>query len=191
MNKISYFANEINMITNTKIKLFTKFCIESAPDYIFVDCPSSSSGKYHPQDELGKNGTIKHIKKVFNKAQELIEFLDCEEYRDQILSACIIHDLRKQGLKKSGHTVKEHPDLAAKLVEEIHNNHRNLLNKTTFIAIRNACGYHYGQWSIGKWIKNMSDYTDTELVVHLADYISSRRIPEIKPIAAWLADIGL
>jgi len=168
------FAEELKLIFNESIREFTRVCVCSAPDYFFLDCPASTSGKYHPLDELGADGTILHTKKVFTVAYDLCRGLECESSRDEILAACIIHDLRKQGLKKSGHTMKNHPTLAADLVEEVQAA-TQILSEKSFNIIENCVGYHYGPWSSGKWKKSLKKYTSEELCVYLSDYVASKR----------------
>ena len=63
--KENIFKNELGLIFNPAIKEFTRLCLIAAPDYIFYDAPSSSSGKYHSVDELGGNGCVIHTKRVF------------------------------------------------------------------------------------------------------------------------------
>ena len=134
--KEKVFEEELKLIFDDNVREFTRLCVLAAPSYYFTDCPASSTGKYHPVSELGPDGTILHTKKVFTLAYELCRGLDCEQNRDEILSACIIHDLRKQGLTKSGHTTKNHPDLAAQLVEEVQRD-TLLLSDEAFNLIRN------------------------------------------------------
>ena len=177
-DKITTFEDEIKLIFDDDVREFTKLCVAAAPNYFFIDCPASSTGKYHPVSELGPDGTILHTKKVFTLAYELCRGLDCEQNRDEILSACIIHDLRKQGLTKSGHTTKNHPDLAAKLVEEVQRD-TMLLSDKAFNLIRNMVGYHYGLWSSGKWRKPLSEFSPEELCVYMADYVASKRCVEV------------
>lgn len=172
--KEEFFESELRLIFDSNIREFTRLCIIAAPDYFFTDCPASSSGKYHPLDELSWDGTIIHTKKVFTVAYTLCRGLGCEDYRDEILAASIIHDLRKQGLKSTGHTTKNHPDLAAKLVDEVQDA-TQLLNDNSYSIIRGCVGYHYGPWSTGEWIKDLTDYTSAELCVYLSDYVASKR----------------
>ena len=176
--KAATFAAELKLIFDDDIREFTKLCIINAPDYFFTDCPASSSGKYHPISELGPDGTMLHTKKVFTLAYELCRGLGCENNRDKILSACIIHDLRKQGLYKTGHTTKNHPDLGAQLVTEVQEA-TMLLDDETYKAIRDMVGHHYGLWSYGKWKKDLSQYSKEELCVYVSDYISSKRCVEV------------
>jgi len=172
--KVKVFEAELDLIFDSSIKEFTRLCLVAAPDYFYLDCPASSSGKYHPIDELGPSGTILHTKKVFTVAYDLCRGLGCEENRDSILSACIIHDLRKQGLTQSGHTTKNHPKLAADLVQEVQDA-TCILKDKDYNIIRNSVGYHYGPWSVGEWKKHISEYAPEELCVYLSDYIASKK----------------
>lgn len=171
-NKI--FAEELKLIYDEGMREFTRLCVVSAPDYFFLDCPASTTGKYHPLDELAFDGTILHTRKVFTVAYEFCIGLECENRRDEILSACIIHDLRKQGLRRGGHTTRNHPALAADLVEEVQNA-TQILSSQSYPLIRNCVGYHYGPWSSGKWKKGLDKYTPEELCVYISDYIASKR----------------
>ena len=176
--KINSFKDELDRIYDPTIREFTKLCLICAPDYIFKDCPSSSSGKYHPIDELSADGTVIHTKKVFTFAFELTKALECEENRDIILASCIVHDLRKHGNKDSGHTVDNHPDLAAKLVDEVQGA-TQLLTDEQHNIIRNCVGFHYGPWSKGKWKKPMPNFTPEELCVFISDYSVSKRFVRV------------
>ena len=175
------FDNELKLIFSDTVREFTRLCIISAPDYIFGECPSSSSGKYHPIDEMSGVGTIIHTKRVFTVAYELCRGLDCEKNRCAILSACLLHDLVKQAWKCVGHTVKNHPDLAACLVGRVQKD-TQLLDDKVYNIIRNSVGYHYGPWSINPWKKPMSEYTPEELCVYMSDYVASKRCIEVKYI---------
>lgn len=172
--KESVFESELSRIYDKSIREFTRIAVISAPDYVFIDCPSSSSGKYHPIDEICAEGTIVHTKKVFTMAYEIVKGFDCEYNRDLVLSASIIHDLRKRGVEDHKHTVSNHPDLAAKLVEEVHNI-TGLLNNEQYNIIRNCVGFHYGPWSEDPWKKDITLYTKEELSLYMSDYVVSKR----------------
>jgi hypothetical protein len=173
-HKSDVFKDQLELIFDESIREFTRLCICSAPDYFFIDCPASSSGKYHPLDELGADGTILHTKKVFTVAYQLCRGLECESRRDEILSACLIHDLRKQGLTRTGHTTRNHPALVADLVSEVQEA-TQMLSEASYNIIRNSCGYHYGPWSSAPWKKDLNVYTAEEMTVYLADYVASKR----------------
>ena len=95
--------------------------MESAPDYIVVT-PASSTGKYHPQDEIGENGMILHIRRCANIAEEVVRMYDWDiRENDLLIAGSILHDIYKQGLPtnrldkygievpKVKHTTKLHP----------------------------------------------------------------------------------
>lgn len=172
--KEKVFALELERIHDSSIREFTRLCITQAPDYFFFDCPASSSGKYHPVDELCWDGTLIHTKKVFTVAYELVKGYSCEGSRDQVVAACLIHDLLKQGKKRTGHTVKDHPNLAAELVKEVHDA-TQILTEADYAMIRNSVGYHYGPWSIDPWKKPLDQYTPEEMCVYMSDYVASKR----------------
>jgi len=177
-DRINYFKDELELISNETIKDFVKACLKKVPDYVFTDCPSSSSGKFHPLEELGADGTLLHTKKVFAVAYELSRALDCEHHRDEICAAAILHDMMKQGQEKSGHTVKDHPQLMAKFVADIYKDKfkgKTDLTRESMIIIYYGIFYHYGPWTEKSVVKSMSDYSREELSVYLADYIVSKR----------------
>jgi len=170
------FEDELNLISNPKIREFTEECIKRSPDYVFEDCPSSSTGKYHPIDELSSDGTIIHTKRVFALAYELSRGLDCEHSRDEICAAALLHDMAKRGLKSSEHTVKDHPQIMAKLVAEIYKEKfRDKFSRESALKIYYGIFYHYGPWTHSSVRKPLSEYTPEELCVYVADYVSSKK----------------
>jgi len=178
--RIDIFKEELDLIVRKDIRDFTKAVIASAPDYVFEDCPSSSSGKYHPLDELSGDGTIIHTKKVFAVAYELSRGLDCEENRDMILASALLHDLAKQGLEKSDYTKKDHPQIMAKLVADVYNaKFKNKLDKIAANIIYYATFFHYGPWTERSVKKSLREYSPEELCVYLSDYIASKRFMKV------------
>lgn len=176
--RLKIFEGELSLILDDTVRRFTELCLHEAPDYFFTDCPASSTGRYHPLDELSWDGTILHTRKVVTAAYEICRGLGCEHHRDEILSACIIHDLRKQGIKKTGHTIKEHPALAADLVVEVQQQ-TQMLSDESYNIIRSCCGFHYGLWSQKPWQKSLEEYTPEELCVYISDYIVSKRCIQV------------
>jgi len=175
-DRIKLFKNELNLFIKKDVKDFTKECIRIAPDYVFYDCPSSSSGKYHPIDELGGDGTILHTKRVFALSYEYSRMLDVEHHRDEICSAALLHDLAKQGLDQVGHTIKSHPQVMANLIADVYNaSFKDTMLKSSANIIYWAVFYHYGPWTINKHKKPMNQFSMEELAVYIADYTASKR----------------
>lgn len=180
MSKIDrdVFNEQLALISDFSIREFTRLCIMSAPDYFFSDCPASSSGKHHPIDELGWDGCIIHTKKVFVVGYTLARGLGIEEDRDAILASCLIHDLVKQGFKKTGFTVKNHPKLAADLVAEVQDN-TQMLDIKAYETIYNSVLLHYGPWSTKAVKKPMTEYSLSELCVYMSDYVASKKFVKV------------
>jgi HD superfamily phosphohydrolase YqeK len=177
--RLEVFKVELEAISDNRIREFTKLCLAEGPDYFFTDCPASSTGKYHPLNEISWDGTMIHTKKVFNVAYALSRGLGIEANRDAILCACIIHDLVKKGLKGSPWTQKNHPQLAAKLVEQIQKD-TQLLTKEEFDIVYNSIYYHYGPWTTKAVSKPMKNYSLEELCLYVSDYVASKRFVEVQ-----------
>ncbi len=174
--RLEIFKEELDLIVRKDVRDFVKVVIAAAPDYIFEDCPSSSSGRYHPVDELGGSGNIIHSKKVFTVVYELCRALNCEDKRDELLAGSLLHDMMKQGELKSGHTVKHHPRLAAELVAKVYNvEFKDKLDKMSANLIYQIIFHHYGLWTEEESRKPLKDYSILELCVYLSDYIASKR----------------
>lgn len=172
--KEEVFKLELERIFDMRIREFTRLCIIAAPDYFFIDCPASSTSKFHPVDELSYDGCSIHTRKVFTLVYELCRGLAVEEKRDLLLAGSLIHDLRKFGVTNTGHTHKKHPHFAADLVDEVQSA-TMLLTDEEHRVLRNCVGYHYGPWSTAPWRKDITAYTMEELVVYISDYIASKR----------------
>lgn len=177
------FEKELNYITNEDLKEFVIECLEKAPEY-FYHVPASSSGKYHPKQDLGEGGLIRHTKAVVQVALDLIrceQFYEAKESKDEIVSACILHVVIKNGFEDSGHTMTEHPLLACKFIEKVFiesdkNYSKIWTNKNYIQALIKT---HMGIWNKDKEgnevLPLIGNYNDKGLLVHLADYIASRK----------------
>lgn len=173
------FETELKLIGDTRIREFAKLCIATAPDYVFTDCPASTTGKHHPLNELSWDGTIIHTKKVFNLAYALSRGLGIENNRDSILCACIVHDLVKKGWNGGQWTQKNHPQLGAELVAKIQEE-TQLLTDEEYRIIHDSVFYHYGPWTTKAVSKPMTDYTLEELCVYISDYVASKRFLDVQ-----------
>lgn len=161
------------------------------PDYFWV-VPASSSGKYHPECDLGDGGLVRHSIMVCTVGCDFVTnemfIRDNSVNRDITRVACLFHDCLKSGLvdengNYSEHTVFEHPILARDFV-------RKALTKANIdeLKIEMICGAiytHMGKWCVSRDGKtNMSKpRTDFERLVHNADYVASRKY--ISGLAEW------
>lgn len=175
------FEKELNYIENEELKRFIIDCLEKAPEY-FYRVPASSSGKYHPKQDLGEGGLIRHTKAVVQVAMDLIrceQFYGSKESKDEIISACLLHDVIKNGFEDSGHTLTEHPLLSSKFIQEVYDGGNYHSVWTSKNGIQAMITTHMGIWNKDKEgnvvLPLIGDYNDTGLLVHLADYIASRK----------------
>lgn len=179
-DRLKIFKDELFLINDKKISDFTKECIRISPDYVFFDCPSSSSGKYHPIDELTGDGTIIHTKRVFTLAYDYSRMLDVEHHRNEICAAALLHDLAKQGLEPTGHTIPSHPQVMANLIADLYNaEFKDRLDKNSANLIYWSVFYHYGPWTVKEHRKSMDQFSREELAVYEADYTASKRFIKV------------
>jgi len=157
---------ELKLISNYHIREFTRRVLEKSPNY-FWKIASSSTGKYHPEDENCVGGEVKHVKRVVKVANHLCECWDVVgNQRDYILSAAIMHDLCKNGLEDSGYTVAGHGFLWIELVRD-----ETKLNEDWFKEICRLVACHMGRFDTPYIIGEDKSL----MIIQAADYIASRR----------------
>lgn len=192
---VETFEKELNYIKDEKIRWITKCCLYDAPDYFF-EIPASSTGKFHPDYALGEGGLVRHVKAACKMLHDFIklEFFKCtDEEHDYSIAALILHDCRKSGVNHGQYTVHEHPVLAADLVRDTCDalicENEAFGDTATGIAINeyyknvpHLIESHMGQWNWSKRssIKLPKPKTTMEFLVHLADYLASRKYLEVK-----------
>lgn len=183
-DRLKYFETELNRFIKNSFRLFTEQVLLAAPSYIFENCPASSSGKYHPKDELDWDGTLRHTKKIAKMSLEIARGLNLsQKYYDHVLCAAICHDLVKQGITDEdiakNHTVKYHAELAVELCKYVYNepmeNFSERIPYTDFVLITDAIRRHAGPWNNDEKDKDVMKFNQIELAVYMADYVVSRR----------------
>lgn len=180
------FDDILKTFENEDIKEFAKKCIDAAPDY-FYHVGASSTGKYHPQYALGEGGLVRHtlallklLNHMFNVESINQKFTSRE--RDLLRTAGIVHDMWKSGTQEEyeqiPYTKFDHPLRAAKFVWNM-----NGLSEEERKYCSMAISSHMGQWNTDK--RNPGTIlpkpeTDAQIILHLADYLASRKDIEMK-----------
>lgn len=160
-----------------------KYFVDTVPNY-FWHVQASSTGKYHPQYALGEEGLLRHTCAAVRIA---VAIINLDQYngifddvdKDNIIVALMLHDTFKHGEEKDGkynpYSIHEHPLLAAeKVSERLDDEHK--------YVIANCIASHMGEWTES----NRSSYvlpkpkTLEEQMVHLCDYLASRKFLEFK-----------
>lgn len=176
---------EINMICDDEIKRLVRIVLNKAPD-CFWTIPASSTGKYHPDYASGEGGLIRHTKAVVRIADHICSWTtrfsdECNQGRDIILAACILHDTYKV-LEGEKYTNFNHPIHATKaIIEERFQFDEEFLH--VICAISDAVSTHMGRWNTSKRFDEKDlplPHTPYGKIVSLADYLASRK--EIVPI---------
>lgn len=196
MKTSEIFEREIGFIKNETMRKIVADTLDAAPEYIQT-IPASSSGKYHPKADLGDGGLVRHIKTVTAVCRSLMDsdnFKDIalgvgtvdEEtlhiYEDVALAACILHDACKADDTPKHSTVFDHPLRAAKLFKETAKNYITDSNmdymKVVVPLTYNAIASHMGRWNTAPYARGITLPTPKvgiEIVVHLCDYLASRK----------------
>ena len=183
MRNIKLFEREINLIVNEDLRMAVKSYMEEAtPDYFWTD-GASSSGKYHPQFSQGIGGLVRHTKAVVMFAEELLKMSSYaymkEEYRDYVISACILHDTCKYGIGE--YDKKEYKNHARNASKAFAEYAEQVMDYKPSEFLLNAMASHMGQWSTEKEDR---PFTNIDRCVHMADYMASRSFIDIPSISA-------
>lgn len=174
--RIDFFEDELNLIKSKNLKKFAKEILKNADDYFFI-MPASTSNKYHPEYTNVPGGLLLHTKAVIQFIIYIIEtkiFSINEHEKDLLIIAGLAHDIKKMGDGKIEVTVKNHPKLGADYVKDIYLKNDKLLNNNDIQYIANAIKNHMGLWD-----NNIIFNNNGEKILHLADYLASRKNIEV------------
>ncbi|MBN1377176.1 HD domain-containing protein [Candidatus Woesearchaeota archaeon] len=197
--KLPNLNEELENINSKDVKKFTKEALINAPEQ-FWTCACSGSGKFHPPEDQGKGGLIRHIKKgtaVIGEYAKRAHFNTRET--DFSYSAFLLHDIKKNGDPWEKTTDYQHGIIAAEWLD----NNFKLKDKTGKQMILDAIRYHMAPWvtvfsnkkTFSIWDKSedivftgkeLGEYMDElvrallnpsriELAVREADYWASRK----------------
>jgi len=176
------FFNAIDKIVDKDIKEFTLNALSNA-DYRFWIYPCSGSGKYHPPEDQGIAGIIRHNIKMISVARGLLMPFNLENdyYKDLAISSCSLHDILKNGVPWKGSTDYKHGFLAYEWLKQF-----QLGNGKE--EIMNAVRYHMGKWCAvaeeheknaeklnKEEIERALNSTPFERIIQISDYIASRK----------------
>jgi hypothetical protein len=118
------------------------------PDTI-LELPASTTGKYHPGDEIDKSGMTIHIKRACALVEDATRKYNFTRYgHDVLLAGCLLHDIFKDGDPPTGHTVTEHPYLVwHDLISRISGGINYDLDFCFISDVAKACAWHEGIWT--------------------------------------------
>lgn len=186
-NKLEVFNNELSHISDAELKAAVEGYFENAvPDY-FWTIPASTTGKYHPDQDAGEQGLVRHSRMVTQVAISLMMlemWQSLKPIENEIYVACLIHDTWKLGKAKEyvegkTYTAHDHPLYASHAFYEYIN---SLPDATPELKVKcqticQCVETHMGQWNVPKYGKACvlkKPQTPAQKFVHLCDYIASR-----------------
>ena len=180
--KKDVFKVELDRFKNQNVRSSAETILEMIPDY-FYEVPASSTGKNHPAFSLGEGGLVRHVKVAMRVLEEMFRdeaFGTYDDYtKDLIRMALILHDGFKSGLTNSGHTCLEHPVIMSEFI--LNNTDQLSISEEDAQFVSNLILTHMGPWNKdadGNVIMPVPQ-TREELLVHLCDYMSSRRFIDV------------
>lgn len=168
----------VDRIPHPAFRKLTERALEKAPA-AFWTAPASTSGKYHPAESLGRGGLVRHTRKVFRLAQDLLDMRGVsvnDPAHSIALSAALLHDTWKV-TPDSEHSVFEHPLLAALAVEKLLPEYDEEITPREGLLLCDAIRCHMGRWTTSKrsTYKLPEPSTWIDIIVHTADYLASRK----------------
>lgn len=146
----------------------TETFLKGCPDH-FWERPSSSTGKYHAEDERGEFGNWIHTKRVFVtylvvSRTYLAQHLITDYEREAGKSAALLHDMLKYGWpsERREHTSNRHDVIGSNVARDIGG-----LPEQVWGPIH----AHNGAWGEG-----ITPSSDNEQILHMADYVASKPV---------------
>ena len=173
----------LDTIENEDLRELCVAILEDLPEYIWI-VPGSSSGKYHPIQDLGEGGLMRHqicVARMCNFKLQLDQNKNkfTSKQRDCLRIACLVHDGRKSGNEDTGQTVHEHPCLMSLAIISMKERFPLLSNEIS--AIAECVISHMGQWNTSKRSELVLPEPKTMMqeFVHECDYLASRKDVEM------------
>ena len=180
------FDEILATIENEDLKKFmVEKCLPTIPDWFWI-APAASSGRFHPKTSLGEGGLARHtvaMCRILNYMFELDAFYNqyTSRERDLMRIGALMHDTRKSGsqedYEKNKQTRFDHPFLAAEAVRELDG-----IDPSEKELVCGIISAHMGQFNTSKKHPDIilpKPKNKYELMVHLADYLSSRKDIEV------------
>lgn len=184
MNKIEIFKNEINKISDERLRKNLEIIIDNLPDYFF-SIPASSTGKYHPSFTLGEGGLVRHSKVAFKIAYDLLSISTFNDdfsplEKDLLLMSVLIHDGLKKGKTEEKYTRFDHPILMGEYIKELKD--KLTLKDDEIEFISDVIKSHMGEWNTNQYSKVILPLPETKYqkFVHRCDYLASRKFLDVR-----------
>ena len=179
------FDEILATIENDDIRDFATKCIDKIDPWFWI-APAASSGRHHPQTSLGEGGLARHTLSVVRFLNYILEVESIQSQftsreRDLMRVAAMLHDCKKSGnqedYEENKQTKFEHPLLAADFVRSM-----GILNPEELELCASIIETHMGQFNTSKKSSIVLPKPNNkyQILVHVCDYISSRKDVEVR-----------
>jgi len=139
---LELLSEEIKLIESRSVRQFTEKALKAA-DENFWKVPCSSSGRFHPPEDNGEQGLVRHVKKAVYVGTQYARREKFEGYEhDAMVSAIILHDIKKNGEPWGKDTDYRHGIIAANYLGNF-----SLRDNTLKKIITDAVRYHMAPWN--------------------------------------------
>ena len=171
--------SKLNEINDLEIRGFVKEVLDNAPEGFWI-IPCSGTGKYHPPEDQGEGGVIRHLVKCVVTGADLCGYFDLpQEDKDIVLAGIFLHDIKKFGDPLGESSDPDHARIGANFLEKFS------LREPEKTEIMNCVRYHMGRFVHPEEIERAKNPTQKELIVQLADFFGSRKY------ASWLPSVNV
>lgn len=181
------FDEAIATFENDDIRKFASKCTEKVDPWFWI-APAASSGMHHPVTSLGEGGLSRHVVSVVRFLNYILEpeSINCQfnsRERDLMRLAALFHDIKKSGnqedYEKNKSTKFDHPLLAAEFIRSMNDGD---LPEDEIELCAKIIETHMGQFntSAKSSITLPKPENKYQILVHVCDYISSRKDIEVR-----------
>jgi len=167
--------NQLKEIKDDGIRNFVKTALDNAPEG-FWTIACSGSGRYHPPENQGSGGVIRHLIKCIITAKDLCDYFNLDEKdTDIVLAGAILHDIQKNGIPWGEKTHIEHAKIGADFLKKFE------LKEPEKTEIINCVRYHMHRFTgTIEDRERASNPTIKEHIIQMTDMFCSRKF------ASWL-----
>ncbi|MFH1065171.1 MAG: hypothetical protein V1734_01555 [Nanoarchaeota archaeon] len=183
MAKHDIFLEDLARIKDAEVRTFTESALEAVDDKFYTE-PASSSGKYHPPEDNGLGGLVRHVKKGVAVVEQFARralFSDME--KDIAISAYILHDSCKDGVVWKGHTDYTHGYLAFEWLQQF-----KLNDAFAKEALTSAVRYHMAPWVYRHPLFSQDTFTKKEMLENMEEMQRALTNPSRIELAVQHAD---
>lgn len=156
----------VDAIANPALKALVATGLTRVPEEFFA-APSSSSGKYHPADEINEGGLALHTARVVAMADKIMEypgFSSTPLEKDIVKAALVLHDTQKGGIPWNGYAA-DHGHLAGQFIATLPGG-----NTSEGRIAQRLASNHMAQWNAPR---STPPADKLEQIVSYADYLAS------------------